>query len=119
MNGQMVAVAAAAQEQFDVFRKERLKFAKLHRHEYPPFGLPPGALEAAASTGQEDFSAVPADLQRSDILALLDVPAPGSLLAQQRQPPTVAAAAVTNMPGFAAAPAAVAPGPGNSITCST
>lgn len=49
-----------------------------------PFGLQPGALEAS-STGQEDFSSVPADLQRSNIIALLDIPAPGSLLAQQRQ----------------------------------
>src|SRR6185312_5058785 len=48
-----------------------------------PFGLQPGAAEA--STGQEDFSSVPADLQRSNIIALLDTPAPGSLLAQQRQ----------------------------------
>ncbi len=47
-----------------------------------PYGLPAGALEAA-STGQEDFSAVPAELKRSDILALLNTPAPGSLLAQQ------------------------------------
>jgi protein involved in polysaccharide export with SLBB domain len=49
-----------------------------------PFGLQPGALDAS-STGQEDFSSVPADLQRSNIIALLDIPAPGSLLAQQRQ----------------------------------
>jgi len=49
-----------------------------------PFGLQPGALDAS-STGQEDFSSVPADLQRSNIITLLDVPAPGSLLAQQRQ----------------------------------
>jgi protein involved in polysaccharide export with SLBB domain len=49
-----------------------------------PFGLQPGALQAS-STGQEDFSSVPADLQRSNIIALLDTAAPGSLLAQQRQ----------------------------------
>jgi polysaccharide export outer membrane protein len=49
-----------------------------------PFGLQPGALDAS-STGQEDFSSVPADLQRANIIALLDIPAPGSLLAQQRQ----------------------------------
>lgn len=49
-----------------------------------PFGLQPGALETN-STGQEDFSSVPADLQRSNIIALLDTAAPGSLLAQQRQ----------------------------------
>jgi len=49
-----------------------------------PFGLQPGALENS-STGQEDFSSVPADIQRSNIVALLDTPAPGSLLYQQRQ----------------------------------
>jgi len=49
-----------------------------------PFGLQPGALENS-STGQEDFSSVPADIQRSNIIALLDTPAPGSLLFQQRQ----------------------------------
>jgi polysaccharide export outer membrane protein len=49
-----------------------------------PFGLQPGALENS-STGQEDFSSVPADIQRSNIVALLDTPAPGSLLFQQRQ----------------------------------
>ncbi len=48
-----------------------------------PFGLQPGALENS-STGQEDFSSVPADIQRSNIIALLDTPAPGSLLYQQR-----------------------------------
>jgi len=49
-----------------------------------PFGLPPDALQSYSS-GQEDFSSVPADLQRSNIIALLDVAAPGTLLAQQRQ----------------------------------
>jgi protein involved in polysaccharide export with SLBB domain len=49
-----------------------------------PFGLPPDALQSY-SYGQEDFSSVPADLQRSNIIALLDVAAPGTLLAQQRQ----------------------------------
>lgn len=49
-----------------------------------PFGLQPGALENS-STGQEDFSSVPADIQRSNIVALLDTPAPGSMLYQQRQ----------------------------------
>src|SRR5256885_14269030 len=49
-----------------------------------PFGLPPDALQTYSS-GQEDFSSVPADLQRSNIIALLDVAAPGTLLAQQRQ----------------------------------
>jgi len=49
-----------------------------------PFGLAPDALQNYAA-GQEDFSSVPADLQRSNILALLEVPAPGTLLAQQRQ----------------------------------
>ena len=49
-----------------------------------PFGLPPDALQSYAS-GQEDFSSVPADLQRSNIIALLEVAAPGTQLAQQRQ----------------------------------
>ena len=49
-----------------------------------PFGLRPGALDEAM-TGQEDFSSVPADLQRSNIIALLNMAAPGTLLAQQRQ----------------------------------
>jgi len=49
-----------------------------------PFGLPPEALQSFSS-GQEDFSSVPADLQRSNIIALLDIAAPGTLLAQQRQ----------------------------------
>ena len=49
-----------------------------------PFGLRRGALDEAA-TGQEDFSNVPADLQRSNIIALLDMAAPGTLLAQQHQ----------------------------------
>jgi protein involved in polysaccharide export with SLBB domain len=49
-----------------------------------PFGLQPGALESYSS-GQEDFSNVPADIQRTNIIALLDVAAPGTLLAQQRQ----------------------------------
>jgi protein involved in polysaccharide export with SLBB domain len=49
-----------------------------------PFGLPPEALQSYSS-GQEDFSSVPADLQRSNIIALLDIAAPGTMLAQQRQ----------------------------------
>ena len=49
-----------------------------------PFGLPPEALQSYSS-GQEDFNSVPADLQRSNIIALLDIAAPGTLLAQQRQ----------------------------------
>ena len=57
-----------------------------------PYGLPPGTLEAA-TTGQEDFSGVPADLKRSDILALLNTPAPGSLLAQQMHQQAAQAAA--------------------------
>ena len=50
-----------------------------------PFGLEQtGAGDFAA--GQEDFRAsVPADLQRSNILALLEVAAPGTLIALQRQ----------------------------------
>ena len=49
-----------------------------------PFGLQPGLLESY-SFGQEDFSSVPADIQRANIIALLDVAAPGTLLAQQRE----------------------------------
>ena len=49
-----------------------------------PFGLPPDALQSY-SYGQEDFSSVPADLQRNNIIALLDIAAPGTLLSQQRQ----------------------------------
>ena len=49
-----------------------------------PFGLPPGTLDAYSS-GQEDFSSVPADIQRNNIIALLDLAAPGTPLAQQRQ----------------------------------
>jgi len=47
-----------------------------------PFGLSPGQLENYSS-GQEDFSSVPADVQRANIVALLDVAAPGTPLAQQ------------------------------------
>jgi protein involved in polysaccharide export with SLBB domain len=47
-----------------------------------PFGLSP---DAQNSYGQDDFSGVPADIQRADIMALLDVAAPGTHLAQQRQ----------------------------------
>ncbi len=49
-----------------------------------PFGLPPGVLDAYSS-GQEDFTSVPADIQRNNIVALLEIAAPGTLLAQQRQ----------------------------------
>jgi len=49
-----------------------------------PFGLQPGQLESY-STGQEDFSSVPADIQRANIIALLDVAAPGTPLAQQHE----------------------------------
>lgn len=49
-----------------------------------PFGLPPGTLDAYFS-GQEDFSSVPSDIQRNNIIALLDMAAPGTLLARQRQ----------------------------------
>jgi polysaccharide export outer membrane protein len=48
-----------------------------------PYGLEPGTLEAFA-TGQEDISGLPADLQLSNINALLDVSAPGTPAAQQR-----------------------------------
>ncbi len=48
-----------------------------------PFGLPPGQLENISS-GQEDFSSVPADVQRANIIALLDVAAPGTRAAYQR-----------------------------------
>lgn len=49
-----------------------------------PFGLPPGALEAYSS-GQEDFSSVPADIQRANIIALLEIAAPGTPLARQQE----------------------------------
>lgn len=49
-----------------------------------PFGLPPGQLESYSS-GQEDFSSVPPDQQRANIIAILDVAAPGSRLAQQQE----------------------------------
>jgi protein involved in polysaccharide export with SLBB domain len=48
-----------------------------------PFGLQPGQLDAYFS-GQEDFSSVPADIQRNDIIALLNVSAPGSVDALMR-----------------------------------
>jgi protein involved in polysaccharide export with SLBB domain len=49
-----------------------------------PFGLQPGEL-ASSATDQEDFSGVPADQQRNDIIALLDVAAPGTRTALMRQ----------------------------------
>ena len=49
-----------------------------------PFGFLPGQLESYSS-GQEDFSSVPADVQRANIIALLDVAAPGTPLAQQHE----------------------------------
>jgi protein involved in polysaccharide export with SLBB domain len=49
-----------------------------------PFGLEPGQLDNFSS-GSDDFSSVPADLQRANIIALLDVAAPGSPLAVQRE----------------------------------
>ena len=49
-----------------------------------PFGLDPAVLQQASS-GQEDFSGVPADIQRANITALLETAQPGSLLATQRE----------------------------------
>ena len=49
-----------------------------------PFGIQPGQLDAYSS-GQDDFSSVPADIQRANIIALLDIAAPGTALAQQRE----------------------------------
>jgi len=49
-----------------------------------PFGLQPGQL-TSYSLGQEDFSSVPADIQRNDIIALLNVAAPGSVDALMRE----------------------------------
>jgi polysaccharide export outer membrane protein len=49
-----------------------------------PFGLDPSELQQAF-TGQEDFSGVPADIQRANITALLETAAPGTLLATQRE----------------------------------
>jgi protein involved in polysaccharide export with SLBB domain len=69
-NGQNAAAAAAAIQQPAITPTN-------------PFGLQPGALDAA-ETGQ-DLSSVPADLQRSNIVALLDVPMPGTEYAKQQQ----------------------------------
>lgn len=41
--------------------------------------------ESGMEAELEDISSVPSDIQRKDIIALLDEPAPGSLLAQQRE----------------------------------
>lgn len=49
-----------------------------------PFGLDPAILQQA-SNGQEDFSGVPADIQRANITALLETAAPGTALATQRE----------------------------------
>jgi polysaccharide export outer membrane protein len=49
-----------------------------------PFGLPPGVLEAT-STDQEDFSDVPSDLKRNNIIALMGAGAPGSGLAEKQR----------------------------------
>ncbi len=49
-----------------------------------PFGLDPAILQQA-SNGQEDFSGVPADVQRANITALLETAAPGTTLATQRE----------------------------------
>ncbi len=48
-----------------------------------PFGLSSDA--RSSFSDQEDFSGVPPDVQRADIIGLLDVAAPGTLLAQRRQ----------------------------------
>jgi polysaccharide export outer membrane protein len=48
-----------------------------------PYGLEAGTLEGFAS-GQEDYTALSADLQLANINALLDVATPGTLAAQQR-----------------------------------
>ncbi len=49
-----------------------------------PFGLQPSQLESD-NFNLDDFSGVPTDIQRADIVALLNVAAPGTLLADQRQ----------------------------------
>jgi protein involved in polysaccharide export with SLBB domain len=49
-----------------------------------PYGLPAGALDNVP-VGQYDFSSVPATLQRSNIIALLDVAAPGTVYAKQQE----------------------------------
>ncbi len=49
-----------------------------------PFGLDPKDLQET-SIGQEDFSGVPSDTRRANIIALLETAAPGSLLASQRE----------------------------------
>jgi len=58
--------------------------AKLQVTPSNPFGLDPAVLQAA-STGQEDFSGVPADIQRANITALLETAAPGTVLAAQKE----------------------------------
>jgi polysaccharide export outer membrane protein len=49
-----------------------------------PFGLDPATLDANSSD-LGDFGNIPAELQRADIIALLDFAPPGTLLAQQRE----------------------------------
>ena len=67
-----------------------------------PFGFQPGQLENYSS-GQEDFSGVPADVQRANIVALLDAAAPGTALAQQHEAAYQRALAMTPTGAGAAA----------------
>ncbi|HET7086137.1 MAG TPA: SLBB domain-containing protein [Rhizomicrobium sp.] len=76
-----------------------------------PFGLEPGQLESY-SFGQDDFSSVPADTQRANIVALLDVATPGTPLALQReaayQRALAANTATASTSGLPASPAQIA-----------
>ncbi len=73
-----------------------------------PFGLQPGQLESD-NFNLDDFSGVPTDMQRSDIVALLNVAAPGTPLADQRQAAyQQALATATSGPNAATSPAQLA-----------
>ena len=58
--------------------------AKLQITPSNPFGLDPALLQSA-STGQEDFSGVPADVQRANITALMETASPGTIFAAQKE----------------------------------
>ncbi len=73
-----------------------------------PFGLQPGQLESD-NFNLDDFSGVPTDLQRSDIVALLNVAAPGTPFADQREAAyQQALATATSGPNAASSPAQMA-----------
>ncbi len=73
-----------------------------------PFGLQPSQLESD-NFNLDDFSGVPTDMQRSDIVALLNVAAPGTPLADQRQAAyQQALATATSGPNAASSPVQMA-----------